>query len=661
MLLYNNVLIAFQSTETFDESPWLDPTGGDTQGVLFAIRTDGIIAPGQFPALPGETPTVTARRLEAALNLPRRELKYIGPDGVVWLDLSSSNPDLLASDWGKDDANGPTPKGVSVRSLSGGSYAVSFGVEVRLTGCPPNKGFRQIDTETYRLALSHRWAETIDYDREWTATKTRTGMLIVSSRGPIHPDDLRPLVTPGVPVGFRREKATYTLDPSGLRLSYTFVDKQLCAPPPYPGTKLGGTYTEVHPRPGTGNIIPRAHIRLTMNAPFGTPRATMLASLFQIVLGRFKASNPLVPETGAEGRRFMAGCVITESLDDDRNEVTLEADWQVRPVPKKRLAQAAVQAQALTEDGGPVTPPSPPVTWVVDPSTGFLIPRPSDANDYGPPDAVPPPPPPATPGVGMPIFGEAVGQPLAGSNPFVGIAPPWYGLANTVRLYANALNDPCLTGLTFKAGLNDNSLVAVTPEGTDVTLRSGALTPTDSDSMLKTDPAGGVTSTLRAEMHHTLRGGGVLMPSTKKGERAAMVSVDNGDARLTADWTLEHTGGDDPPIPDPESQNDNWQFLGGTVTSSELDVAGDGITPLWRLAGCYEYQAVDASKVRVTAALPPWLDETRLEAARGLDGRTGGDGQLTDLRATVLFPADDNTGVDVFGDTETDTVLTGGP
>ncbi|OWK45761.1 hypothetical protein [Fimbriiglobus ruber] len=444
-LTYNGITLSYCSVRSVDHKPVPDPSGTDQLYTSTEIHVTGYLNGTAPPAQltddeTYETPVQTWLRIRHLLLLPRRQLIFTqdGANGVrtfITNDDSGDGdlpPDVDASGAVYlDDANGPQPLYARVVSpLTNATYAIDFAVKITLVECDnPN-----YDEDTGSLSL--RWSETTDYDESsWLCTKTRTGVLMVSSLAALDVDSdaVRRLVTPVIPAGFRRASAKYIVDTNGLAYRFTFVDKQLMKLP-HVATKIRGSMSVEAPMTGGMRL---GSIHLTLSGQKGLPTIELLNAGIRIAVARILATNPQrtgSPSTGP----VMYGHTVTESLDDDKNEITLDVHWKCG-VGAARTTGSSVAVAGAAVAGSPLLALAPNFAVV-----GSLV---GEYQAYVAANAPAAEPPPALPGTYA-----WVGQPYAGIDPAsaagkaaiaASVVMPTRGVAATVQLVAAVLNDPC--------------------------------------------------------------------------------------------------------------------------------------------------------------------------------------------------------------------------
>ena len=106
------------------------------------------------------------------------------------------------------------------------------------------------------------------------------------------------------------------------------------------------------------------------------------------------------------------------------------------------------------------------------------------------------------------------------------------------------------------------------------------------------------------------------MPGTgvgSAGNKSGFVTVHGGMMTLDVSWAAVRTG--TPPVLQSYFATDpNVIPLGGAITLENVDVAADGVSPIYAVGGSYQYGVVDPSLASVTAAIPPFLSTTMAQA-----------------------------------------------
>ncbi len=589
--IYNNVQLAHVLTEQHETTGEPDPSNTDITLYRTSLRLQAVLSPSDYPAAVGETPAATAARITHLLCTPRRPLAYTVGNTTV---LNVPNG---------DDKNGPWPDqgAFSIREVTEGSFIVTFAVIVHRRICTgaDSRGF-----------LSLKWTDAVGYAADWTCTRTRSGLLI-TSRKLRSPDDLRHVVTPAVPAGFRREAARYEMSEDGLRLRFDFAERQLHKALPWPATKVGGFQVETVPMNGG---MRRGELSLRLNAPPATDPRALFGAAVAVGMSRVYASSPNVDKTA---KRIMVGCGVRESLSDDETAVEISLQWMISPPTNRAngVADRAAGAGRGALIGGAIGAGPGGILGIPGIVVGGIAGGVAGGRQTG---SLENKTPEGRPQAAVPTLAGWLGQPLAGANPDAGVAPPTRGVdkAAYLKLVAAALYDPCGSTAALGSSLADNYMVGTAPGGGTTELRTGPAAAPAEETVYAEDAAGIWEHWLMRYSFTTDSGYGVI-PATKQDAAGEMVRFGNPRKRLRVEWELKRTG-DAPPLPEPKvpqpggytgdgTLDDNWVGLRNTTTYDNVDVAADGVSFVYTAAGVTEWDALDATKAGEAYPCPPWL------------------------------------------------------
>lgn len=571
----------------------MDPSNTDQLYTVMKLSVQAVLNPALLPSGIGESPAATVARIRHYLTAPRRPLLFSVGDTIINLP------------GGIDDANGPFPDdgAFAVTMFSPTSFLVSWSCTVRLVDCDTGG--------SVPAYLSNRWTETNTYDENWYATNKLNGLLIVSSRGFNSPDDLRGLVTPGVAAGFRRISADYKLSEDGLHYNYSFVDRQLSKVPPFPATKMAGRQVESTTVNGGKR---HGEINLTLTGPPNIPPRDLMNAGIRIAMNRVWASGPLTT-----GKQLVIDGSITENLDDTANDVSINLRWMMAPIVGRELGAKPANPSALAgfgagAGGGVVGSGGVGggigagllgggAAWVTSPGPGAAGPAqnatPTQQNKN-----------PA----GMATYAGWLGSPIAGSNPTVGIAPPLRGLTDNVKMVAAALRDPCGSSFTLTGstpGFGDNSLVGTSDDGGNVSLSTfdPQFPPDDTQALYSTDDTPGVYDIYQITSHYRLHTGKALLPPPTDDSLCAFPQVHGAYMTCKVEWAATRRGAP-PTIPGVNfgAQGDNAILLDSDYSPDGLDLAGDGVSVVYKAAGWLLFGFKDWKQISTAAPIPPFLD-----------------------------------------------------
>jgi hypothetical protein len=171
--------------------------------------------------------------------------------------------------------------------------------------------------------LYNRWSETITIDENNHTTRTRRGKFMIRSdnKDGFIADKLRSaFAVVGVPVGFLRTRNEYTIDPSGLIMTYLQEDKEQYKIPPNPAFTAEGHMT-LETAIGA-SFTATTHVKLTGS---GNPTFDQTNQITLMYTALYIATQKIVNYAG----HFIPPLQsvpqhVSVSLDLFRNEVTAD-------------------------------------------------------------------------------------------------------------------------------------------------------------------------------------------------------------------------------------------------------------------------------------------------------------------------------------------------
>lgn len=104
---------------------------------------------------------------------------------------------------------------------------------------------------------------------------------------------------------------------------------------------------------------------------------------------------------------------------------------------------------------------------------------------------------------------------------------------------------------------------------------------------------------------------GVTSPAGYNGDTAAFVQLAKPTLLWVAQWTAARFGVQ-PVAPAKDLGDSRWVFLDEHLEAPHVTVAGDGVTPFYRISGLYVYgckRPSDALIKDVEFPRPPWLED----------------------------------------------------
>lgn len=566
MLTYNGVQFPFTFTEAHSSEPEWDPSNTDVLYTKTTVAVRGVFSYGQPPAVEGESPAATVARVRHLLTSPRRRLTY-AVGGVTMLDVA------------EDDANGPTPDPAALRveALAGG-VLVHFSVSVRLRHCTAADG---------RGYLSLKWSDTEVIGRDWSKTRRRSGLLVLSRQFTPNADDRRGLVVPLVPPGFRRESAQYVLSEDGLRLRFSFEDRQLHRAVPEPAVRVSGSQYETVPLRGG---LRRGELSVRLEGPPGAKARDLFNAALRLAMPRVYASGVRTDKAG-----YMIGGGLRESLDDSETAVELNLSWYIAPSPGRSTGRAPGPGwdQIILGPGGAIA---------ADFLTGGALQNRTPENRDR---------------AAVPIVAPWLGVEPPGTSLAAGVPSTTrgVGLAAAVRPLAEWLYDPCGAVAELQSAAGGSELVG-TGAGASVTAAVGNPQPDDQEGVAD-DPNPGVWEEWKMWYSFAGETGYGVLPSTKPGAAGTMIRHGNPTKRLLVRWQCKRTGATCfPPelkVPRPGgytgdgTHDENWVGIRYVRTYEDVDLAGDGVSFVYLNTGEAEFHAKDANIAGEAYPCPPWL------------------------------------------------------
>ncbi len=268
-LTYNTVLIDYCSTRDVAYDDIMSEDGIDYLYTKVTITVQGYLALTSSGGSPGASPQfVSAVKSPAAAAAP-------APGGIVGgavgaagfgggaagaaLTLVSAQQLLeiprksllfqtdnviIKADPTTDVRNGPFPQVLSINRIDSiNAILVTFRVVTFKYNTP--------SASQKPIFVSNRWTEEETRNNQWLSHKTRTGkVVILGGAGQIDINLMKAVVTPAIPLGYVRDKVTFSTAMDGLSLSYGVYDREVVQLPPAPAVEADGDYTEVFPWPG---------------------------------------------------------------------------------------------------------------------------------------------------------------------------------------------------------------------------------------------------------------------------------------------------------------------------------------------------------------------------------------------------------------------------
>ncbi len=588
---YGGVTIPYAFTTSFRQEAVYDELGGtdyyvtrftiECQGILNTayiaeICPDLVIQAGMdFTDNAGDLMNIIRKRLLK----PRQDLS-ITVNGVELIPKITGLPGTV------DSQNGPKPQHCTITPLTTKTFLLTYEIQAEYWECPNIQPSSTpiVQNSPGGPVLFNRWSERVEIDGRNFSTRVREGVFAIrsdNSEGKLA-DELRTqLAVVGVPNGFLRERSDYTVDPSGLRISYRTVDREVYLLPPFPAYEAEGEYIETSTR--MGNTPSRVgEVRVRLKADRITNRARLLETAIQV------AGSKLVNREFANGAFLgtLQQAVVKMELYDNDVECRMRAllNPQSDPTGKGRKEQ----------------------TW------GFRLDRIAET--------------PYPNGPNQPLYfprGEIsiLLQAAAYHDPCLqaqlscetgqmtnGLAP---GKAGVTRETQGATTG----GTPFGA---DNPSTCTQQIGGIVTISTGVINPDDFAAKYQSlSPDRSIFLEYRVENRFESDKHIYMLPVaaaagtptfTAGGGTAAFCQLAAPTLLLISDWTalksLER-----PQIPTP-AIGSRWILLDEHHEPAMVILGADGVTPVYRQSGTYVFGCLDPSPLTIqdiAFGQPPWL------------------------------------------------------
>lgn len=531
------------------------------------------------PAGTGEGYGAFVDEIKARLMTPRQELYYQNGS----LTLRSPGP----------DANlGPKPLSCSMAPLTGGYFLVEFAISACLPECK--------DNPIPSPVVSLKWSQSESFDENWLSTVTTRGKLVVRSDLRQSADSFRHLCVPGMLADFRRESIEFTLSESGCELGFSVVDKELPGPLPGGVTRAEGQCVIVVSK----GALRRGQVDVTLGAPKGVSRADLMSIATRMCLSKLRFE-------GLQATPIIGGS-FRESLFKPEVSVSLQCNNLVQL--GSTVSTGAVRSAGRTPGVVPGNPPLAP------PVRSRLIAL-----------------------LSAPFFDPCSGpgtQPARSTTPSATVTSSSAGGTTTTTVPGvDAPGTQLVTGGTVgmspSASVVASSVASSTPAGPtafpsahsaatiSIEVVDEVTDPDTKDAIDFTDAA--PYDYYFVDMDYAYDTGARVLPGTGTGpnpKRGVAVTEHGGQMVLEVVWSAQRKV--IPPVVPrfqvPSKVASNFVPMRSRVGLPEVDIAADGRTPVYTIAGKYEYGILDPDQVNVVSAVPPFLTDTAAQAAKQTAG-----------------------------------------
>lgn len=250
LLTYNTVSLPYGLTTEFRQEVVYDDSETDRTLTRFDITCRGVISSHYLPWL---APDLTGQLTNPADIMEVVRTRLLAPRRPLKLEVAGVNliPEAQPNLPGYVDAkNGPRPLRCVILDLGEDTFLFDYAVTAHYVDNPSVSIGREpiVRQENGNPVVSNRWTETVEVDSCNFSRRTREGRFVIRSdnyAGNVVDIYRNQFAVCSIPNGFRRETARYTVEASGLGLSYTLVDHEQFKMPPsaQAGSPGGDSFT----------------------------------------------------------------------------------------------------------------------------------------------------------------------------------------------------------------------------------------------------------------------------------------------------------------------------------------------------------------------------------------------------------------------------------
>lgn len=303
-VIYNGITLPYAYHTNFRQEVVYDDMGGtDWVCTKFDIEVQAVVnadyANLLAPALAGKTDSaaVFMKAVRKALLQPRRQLQVRFNE----VDLIPAN---TAGNGTVDVRNGPQPQHCTITQLTNVTFLVTYRIIAHYwenNSVDPAAALPEniVTNATGNNVLFNRWTDSVELDDLGFSKRIREGKFVIRSdnRQALIADEVRSqMAVVGVPAGFVRESATYTVSPDGLAIMYRLVDKEVFKNPPFPAFKATGTYSESS---AMGGPLRYLEVNLKLEGPKNVSQDRLISLATAIAMSKvgkqIKILNPRNP------------------------------------------------------------------------------------------------------------------------------------------------------------------------------------------------------------------------------------------------------------------------------------------------------------------------------------------------------------------------------
>lgn len=296
LLSYNGIYFPYGATTDFVQEALRDDLSDtDWYCTKFDISTQAVVNINYLQLLApdlvnlpreGRGPADIMDVIRTRLIQHRRSLAFTFNDRNLIPSVQNGLPGTV------DAQNGPKPQYCKIDQLTDTSFLITYRIIAHYWENPnPSSGSFDPTNAPGNVALYNRWSETMDINKMGYTKRTRNGKMMIRSdnvQGFIADQVRAQMCIVGVPRGFLRESASYTVTPDGLAIQYQVVDAEQFKMPPAPAFEARGEYIESTP---LGGALRFGEVRIHLKADKVTSQATLVDIATSVAVAKVKLGS----------------------------------------------------------------------------------------------------------------------------------------------------------------------------------------------------------------------------------------------------------------------------------------------------------------------------------------------------------------------------------
>lgn len=252
IVTYHGITLPYPLHSSFEMETVYDESGTDRVYTKIACTVQCIINKAYFSQISSAIDPAFGADIAQAMRWIRYQLLQPRKD----FSVKVGNEELLPSKQSKnaganrtvDAKNGPLPQSCIINKLSDNTFLMTYSIIAHYGEAYSNvEGAINGTGKDGNPIINCRWSETQEIDQEGYSRRIREGTMVLRSdnvEGQTIDIFRESFAVVGIPFGFVRKSSKYTVDRSGLGLSFYLEDQEVYVMPPFPAYTASGWYTE---------------------------------------------------------------------------------------------------------------------------------------------------------------------------------------------------------------------------------------------------------------------------------------------------------------------------------------------------------------------------------------------------------------------------------